>query len=205
MSACYYAFIVHVRACAIFSPRELRKAAGGGASVRRQSGGTQTDPDPAGTGALDSKTVVSDSSQTGSHSQATVSESFAVAIWLTMLPCAESRGRFGDEWMSMTVSFGSEAEGAARASAGNVFNTYTYTSRAVGRAKGWLARFLGFQPHHKAQAARVTLCFVRHVAGVICRENSRMLSSAARMRPAGSRVVARGRVAAPPSVRSEEC
>eukprot|EP00962_Isochrysis_galbana_P029624 scaffold9492_cov108-Isochrysis_galbana.AAC.6 len=38
---------------------------------------------------------------------------------LTMLPCADSRGRFGDAWMSMTVSFGSEAEGAARASAGN--------------------------------------------------------------------------------------
>mmetsp|Transcript_30756 Transcript_30756/g.98238 ORF Transcript_30756/g.98238 Transcript_30756/m.98238 type:complete len:522 (+) Transcript_30756:266-1831(+) len=34
--------------------------------------------------------------------------------------------------------------------------------------------------------------FVRHVAAVICRENSRMLSNAARMRPAGSRVVARG-------------
>eukprot|EP00962_Isochrysis_galbana_P004095 scaffold1141_cov128-Isochrysis_galbana.AAC.16 len=43
------------------------------------------------------------------------SEAFAVAIWLTMLPCADSRGPFGDEWMSMTVSFGSEAEGAARA------------------------------------------------------------------------------------------
>jgi hypothetical protein len=37
--------------------------------------------------------------------------------------------------------------------------------------------------------------FVRHVAAVICRENSRMLSNAARMRPAGSRVVARGRSA----------
>eukprot|EP00962_Isochrysis_galbana_P014759 scaffold4228_cov135-Isochrysis_galbana.AAC.5 len=35
--------------------------------------------------------------------------------------------------------------------------------------------------------------FVRHVAAFICRENSRMLSNAARMRPAGSRVVARGR------------
>eukprot|EP00962_Isochrysis_galbana_P002253 scaffold591_cov121-Isochrysis_galbana.AAC.3 len=32
-----------------------------------------------------------------------------------MLPCAVSRGRFGNAWMSMTVSFGSEAEGAARA------------------------------------------------------------------------------------------
>jgi hypothetical protein len=39
--------------------------------------------------------------------------------------------------------------------------------------------------------------FVRHVAAVICRENSRMLSSAARMRPAGSRVVARGRSSSP--------
>eukprot|EP00962_Isochrysis_galbana_P027240 scaffold8542_cov119-Isochrysis_galbana.AAC.6 len=35
------------------------------------------------------------------------------------LPCACSRGRFGDAWMSMTVSFGAEAEEAARASAGN--------------------------------------------------------------------------------------
>eukprot|EP00962_Isochrysis_galbana_P006901 scaffold1864_cov106-Isochrysis_galbana.AAC.10 len=29
--------------------------------------------------------------------------------------CDDSRWRFGDAWMSMTVSFGSEAEGAARA------------------------------------------------------------------------------------------
>eukprot|EP00962_Isochrysis_galbana_P045078 scaffold17657_cov131-Isochrysis_galbana.AAC.7 len=35
--------------------------------------------------------------------------------------------------------------------------------------------------------------FIRHVAAVICRENSRMICSATRMRPAGSRVVARGR------------
>jgi len=35
-----------------------------------------------------------------------------------MLPCDDSRWRFGDAWMFMTVSFGSEAEGAARASAG---------------------------------------------------------------------------------------
>eukprot|EP00962_Isochrysis_galbana_P002167 scaffold564_cov101-Isochrysis_galbana.AAC.5 len=46
-------------------------------------------------------------------------EAIEVALWLTMLPCAVSCGRFGDAWMSMTVSFGSEAEGAARASAGN--------------------------------------------------------------------------------------
>eukprot|EP00962_Isochrysis_galbana_P013124 scaffold3751_cov117-Isochrysis_galbana.AAC.11 len=32
-----------------------------------------------------------------------------------------------------------------------------------------------------------------HVAAVPCRENSRMIRSAARMRSAGSRVVARGR------------
>eukprot|EP00962_Isochrysis_galbana_P040227 scaffold14553_cov120-Isochrysis_galbana.AAC.4 len=50
----------------------------------------------------------------GGHSEAIV-----VALRLTMLPCACSRGRFGDAWMSMTVSFGAEAEGAARASAGN--------------------------------------------------------------------------------------
>eukprot|EP00962_Isochrysis_galbana_P024374 scaffold7467_cov140-Isochrysis_galbana.AAC.3 len=41
-----------------------------------------------------------------------------VALWLTLLSCAGSRGRFGDEAMSMTVSFGAGAEGAARASAG---------------------------------------------------------------------------------------
>eukprot|EP00962_Isochrysis_galbana_P030623 scaffold9933_cov125-Isochrysis_galbana.AAC.5 len=35
-----------------------------------------------------------------------------------MLPCDASRGRFGDSRLSMTVSFGAEAEGAARASAG---------------------------------------------------------------------------------------
>eukprot|EP00962_Isochrysis_galbana_P004053 scaffold1130_cov127-Isochrysis_galbana.AAC.5 len=63
-------------------------------------------------GALGSKTVVTDwlSGNT---------EAIEVALWLTMLPCVVSRGRFGDAWMSMTVSFGSEAEGAARASAGN--------------------------------------------------------------------------------------
>eukprot|EP00962_Isochrysis_galbana_P057956 scaffold30592_cov112-Isochrysis_galbana.AAC.1 len=62
-------------------------------------------------GALGSKTVVTDwlSGNT---------EAFEVALWLTMLPCAASRGRCGDAWMSMMVSFGSEAEGAARASAG---------------------------------------------------------------------------------------
>eukprot|EP00962_Isochrysis_galbana_P029332 scaffold9354_cov108-Isochrysis_galbana.AAC.8 len=42
-------------------------------------------------------------------------------------------------------------------------------------------------PHKKKKA------FIRHVAAVICRENSRMICSATRMRPAGSRVVARGR------------
>eukprot|EP00962_Isochrysis_galbana_P039041 scaffold13969_cov125-Isochrysis_galbana.AAC.1 len=47
-----------------------------------------------------------------------VTEAFGVALWLIMLPCAGSRGRFGDEWISMTMSFGAEAEGAARASAG---------------------------------------------------------------------------------------
>eukprot|EP00962_Isochrysis_galbana_P003599 scaffold1021_cov108-Isochrysis_galbana.AAC.20 len=62
------------------------------------------------------------SSQTGSGSgsQAILRlfidfERWHVALWLTMLPCVVSRGRFGDAWMSMTVSFGSEAEGAARA------------------------------------------------------------------------------------------
>jgi len=48
-----------------------------------------------------------------------LTEAFEVALWLTMLPCAGSRGRFGDEWISMTMSFGAEAEGAARASAGD--------------------------------------------------------------------------------------
>eukprot|EP00962_Isochrysis_galbana_P009933 scaffold2748_cov154-Isochrysis_galbana.AAC.2 len=42
-----------------------------------------------------------------------------------MLPCACSRGRFGDAWMSMTVSFGAEAEGAARASAGTLVRPNT--------------------------------------------------------------------------------
>eukprot|EP00962_Isochrysis_galbana_P029124 scaffold9278_cov117-Isochrysis_galbana.AAC.10 len=41
-----------------------------------------------------------------------------LALWLTMLPCAWSRGRFGDDWIPMSMSFGAEAEGAARASAG---------------------------------------------------------------------------------------
>jgi len=63
-------------------------------------------------GALDSKTVVSDW-------LSGLGDAFEVALWLTMLPCAESGGRFGDEWMSMTMSFGSEAKGAARASAGD--------------------------------------------------------------------------------------
>eukprot|EP00962_Isochrysis_galbana_P032830 scaffold10868_cov121-Isochrysis_galbana.AAC.5 len=63
-------------------------------------------------GALGSKTVVTDW-------LSGITEAIEVALWLTMLPCAVSRGRFGDAWMSMTVSFGSEAEGAARASAGN--------------------------------------------------------------------------------------
>eukprot|EP00962_Isochrysis_galbana_P004499 scaffold1232_cov127-Isochrysis_galbana.AAC.9 len=63
-------------------------------------------------GALCSKTVVTDWLSGNA-------EAVEVALWLTMLPCDDSRWRFGDAWMSMTVSFGSEAEGAARASAGN--------------------------------------------------------------------------------------
>jgi len=42
---------------------------------------------------------------------------FGLALCLTMLPCARSRGRFGDDGMPMSM-FGAEAEGAARASAG---------------------------------------------------------------------------------------
>eukprot|EP00962_Isochrysis_galbana_P021343 scaffold6293_cov133-Isochrysis_galbana.AAC.2 len=59
------------------------------------------------------------SSQTGS--QATVEH-----LWWQFdspccpAPCACSRGRSGDSWMSMTVSFGAEAEGAARASSGRL-------------------------------------------------------------------------------------
>eukprot|EP00962_Isochrysis_galbana_P013629 scaffold3863_cov166-Isochrysis_galbana.AAC.2 len=48
-----------------------------------------------------------------------IAGSNGAALWLTLLSCAGSRGRFGDEAISMTVSFGAEAEGAARASAGN--------------------------------------------------------------------------------------
>eukprot|EP00962_Isochrysis_galbana_P029533 scaffold9442_cov117-Isochrysis_galbana.AAC.13 len=47
-----------------------------------------------------------------------IAGSNGAALWLTLLSCAGSRGRFGDEVISMTVSFGAEAEGAARASAG---------------------------------------------------------------------------------------
>eukprot|EP00962_Isochrysis_galbana_P019933 scaffold5810_cov112-Isochrysis_galbana.AAC.2 len=60
------------------------------------------------------------------------------------------------------------------------------------------------QPFHELKAAKANggdgwdvlnrkKAFIRHVAAVICRENSRMICSATRMRPAGSRVVARGR------------
>eukprot|EP00962_Isochrysis_galbana_P005743 scaffold1552_cov144-Isochrysis_galbana.AAC.4 len=41
-----------------------------------------------------------------------------VALGLTLLSCAGSRGRFGDEAIPMSMSFGAEAEGAARASTG---------------------------------------------------------------------------------------
>eukprot|EP00962_Isochrysis_galbana_P036204 scaffold12470_cov119-Isochrysis_galbana.AAC.16 len=40
-----------------------------------------------------------------------------LALWLTILPCAGSRGRFGDDWNPMSMSVDPEAEGAARASA----------------------------------------------------------------------------------------
>jgi len=32
-----------------------------------------------------------------------IAEAFGVALWLTMLPCAGSRGRFGDDGIPMTV------------------------------------------------------------------------------------------------------
>jgi len=47
-----------------------------------------------------------------------IAGSNCVALWLTLLSCAGSRGRFGDEAIPMSTSFGTEAEGAARASAG---------------------------------------------------------------------------------------
>eukprot|EP00962_Isochrysis_galbana_P026289 scaffold8141_cov100-Isochrysis_galbana.AAC.2 len=62
-------------------------------------------------------------------------------------------------------------------------------SRAEGRQSQRRRRLGGPQP----STARRLLSFMHHVAAVICRENSRMICSATRMRPAGSRVVARGR------------
>eukprot|EP00962_Isochrysis_galbana_P037242 scaffold12978_cov107-Isochrysis_galbana.AAC.2 len=50
-----------------------------------------------------------------------------------MLPCACWRGRFGDAWMSMTVSFGAEAEGAARAERGGEIMGKGSDSRRVFR------------------------------------------------------------------------
>eukprot|EP00962_Isochrysis_galbana_P053330 scaffold24758_cov129-Isochrysis_galbana.AAC.2 len=47
-----------------------------------------------------------------------IAGALGVALWLTMLSCAGSRGRFGDDGIPMSMSFGAEAEGAARASAG---------------------------------------------------------------------------------------
>eukprot|EP00962_Isochrysis_galbana_P036203 scaffold12470_cov119-Isochrysis_galbana.AAC.15 len=41
-----------------------------------------------------------------------------VALWLTLLSDDGSRGRFGDGGVSVAMSVGAEAEGAARASAG---------------------------------------------------------------------------------------
>eukprot|EP00962_Isochrysis_galbana_P011351 scaffold3183_cov120-Isochrysis_galbana.AAC.13 len=41
-----------------------------------------------------------------------------VALWLTLLSDDGSRGRFGDGGVSVAMSVGPEAEGAARASAG---------------------------------------------------------------------------------------
>eukprot|EP00962_Isochrysis_galbana_P025184 scaffold7738_cov107-Isochrysis_galbana.AAC.10 len=45
-------------------------------------------------------------------------ESIVVALWLTLLPDDGSRGRFGDGGVSVAMSVGPEAEGAARPSAG---------------------------------------------------------------------------------------
>eukprot|EP00962_Isochrysis_galbana_P009516 scaffold2651_cov118-Isochrysis_galbana.AAC.5 len=47
-----------------------------------------------------------------------IAEAKGMVLWLTILPCAGSRGRFGDDWIPMSMSVGTEAEGAARASAG---------------------------------------------------------------------------------------
>eukprot|EP00962_Isochrysis_galbana_P034868 scaffold11883_cov137-Isochrysis_galbana.AAC.1 len=40
-----------------------------------------------------------------------IAGSNCVALWLTLLSCAGSRGRFGDEAIPMSTSFGTEAEG----------------------------------------------------------------------------------------------
>eukprot|EP00962_Isochrysis_galbana_P017650 scaffold5069_cov115-Isochrysis_galbana.AAC.3 len=63
-----------------------------------------------------------------------------------------------------------------------------------GAAHGLPCARLVHDPLNKGQSLPTfSKKFIRHVAAVICRENSRMICSATRMRPAGSRVVARGR------------
>eukprot|EP00962_Isochrysis_galbana_P042740 scaffold16060_cov107-Isochrysis_galbana.AAC.4 len=63
---------------------------------------------PALAGSLDRLSVVS-------GWLSSIAEAFGVALWLTMLPCAGPRGRFGNDGIPMSMPFGSEAEGAARA------------------------------------------------------------------------------------------
>eukprot|EP00962_Isochrysis_galbana_P053055 scaffold24515_cov112-Isochrysis_galbana.AAC.1 len=67
-----------------------------------------------------------------------------------MLPCGASRGRFGDSRSSMTVSFGAEAEGAARASAGRfLWRAPGGGLNSSGRREGFLMRsrhHLGIAP-----------------------------------------------------------
>eukprot|EP00962_Isochrysis_galbana_P045979 scaffold18317_cov129-Isochrysis_galbana.AAC.2 len=82
-----------------------------------------------GGGALDRMTVISDW-----LSLSGIAEAFGMALCLTMLPCAGSRGRFGDDGIPMTVSFGSEADGAARASAGRTCARVVSAGRARARA-----------------------------------------------------------------------
>eukprot|EP00962_Isochrysis_galbana_P029872 scaffold9626_cov114-Isochrysis_galbana.AAC.3 len=52
------------------------------------------------------------------HTGSVVSCGCVVALWLTLLSDDGSRGRFGDGGVSVAMSVGPEAEGAARASAG---------------------------------------------------------------------------------------
>eukprot|EP00962_Isochrysis_galbana_P029768 scaffold9569_cov142-Isochrysis_galbana.AAC.2 len=68
-----------------------------------------------------------------------VAEAFGVALWLTMLPCAGSRGRFGDEWISDIHDHDDVGRPRGRRSSARVSGQVLHANLKIGFASIYVA------------------------------------------------------------------